>query len=257
MHKIGLIGYGSIASGYHTDTFKREDVPFELAAVFDIRESQRNLAAERGYKVFDNLKDFLDSRLFEMVTIAVPNNNHCPIAIACLEAGYHVMVEKPAALSCAEIEKIEGVAEVMAHFEIQEGFQTIQSILNLASLIIIAVLFVVSMLIISNTVKLAMYDRKDEIAIMKMVGATNGFIRWPFVVEGFILGFTAAVVAFFLQWGLYNFLEAQIVTLDTLQLFTMVPFVEVIEIVAIAYAIVGFVVGVFGSVLSIRKFLKV
>jgi len=111
MHKIGLIGYGSIASGYHTDTFKREDVPFELAAVFDIRESQRNLAAERGYKVFDNLKDFLDSHLFEMVTIAVPNNNHCPLAIACLEAGYNVMVEKPCALTCAEIEKMMATAK--------------------------------------------------------------------------------------------------------------------------------------------------
>ena len=159
--------------------------------------------------------------------------------------------------TCQEIEKIEGVSEILAHYEITEGFQTIQKILNIASLIIIAVLFVVSMLIISNTVKLAMYDRKDEIAIMKMVGATNGFIRWPFVVEGFILGVTASVVAFFLQWGLYNFLEAQITSLDTLQLFTMVPFMEVIELVAIAYAIVGFVVGVFGSVLSIRKFLKV
>ena len=113
------------------------------------------------------------------------------------------------------------------------------------------------MLIISNTVKLAMYDRKEEIGIMKMVGATNGFIRWPFVVEGFILGFTASVVAFFLQWGLYNFLEAQIARMDSLQLFTVVPFVEVIEIVAIAYAIVGFLVGVVGSLLSIRKFLKV
>ncbi len=159
--------------------------------------------------------------------------------------------------TCGEIEKIEGVSDITAHYEIQEGFQTIQNILNIASLIIIAVLFVVSMLIISNTVKLAMYDRKDEIAIMKMVGATNGFIRWPFVVEGFILGITASVVAFFLQWGLYNFLEAQIVSVDTLQLFSMVPFMEVIELVAIAYAAVGFIVGVFGSVLSIRKFLKV
>jgi len=129
--------------------------------------------------------------------------------------------------------------------------------LNMAAVIIIAVLFVVSMLIISNTVKLAMYDRKEEIAIMKMVGATNGFIRWPFVVEGFVLGFTASVLAFFLQWGLYNFLEIQIAKMDTLQLFTWVPFAEVIELVAIAYAIVGFVVGVFGSLLSIRKFLKV
>jgi len=159
--------------------------------------------------------------------------------------------------TCEEIEKIEGVADIQAHYEINEGFQTIQQILNIASMIIIAVLFVVSMLIISNTVKLAMYDRKDEIAIMKMVGATNGFIRWPFVVEGFILGFSASVLAFFLQWGLYNFLEVQINAVDTLQLISMVPFMEVIELVIIAYATVGFVVGIFGSLLSIRKFLKV
>ena len=69
--------------------------------------------------------------------------------------------------------------------------------------------------------------------------------------------FTASVVAFFLQWGLYNFLEIQIASVDTLQLISLVPFVEVIELVAICYAVVGFVVGVFGSLLSIRKFLKV
>lgn len=159
--------------------------------------------------------------------------------------------------TCEEIKAIQGVADVEAHYEIQEGFETIQRILNMAAIVIIAVLFVVSMLIISNTVKLALYDRKEEIAIMRMVGATNGFIRWPYVVEGFVLGFTASVVAFFFQWGLYNFLEAQIAKLDTLQLFTMVPFVEVIELVAVAYAIVGFLVGVVGSLLSIRKFLKV
>lgn len=159
--------------------------------------------------------------------------------------------------TCKEIEQIEGVAEISAHYEISEGFQTIQRVLNIASAIIITVLFVVSMLIISNTVKLAMYDRKDEIGIMKMVGATNGFIRWPFVVEGFILGFLAAVIAFFMQWGLYNLLDTRITAADSLNLIHLVPFIDVIEIVAVCYAVVGFVVGVFGSVLSIRKFLKV
>ena len=77
------------------------------------------------------------------------------------------------------------------------------------------------------------------------------------MVEGFILGFLASVLAFFLQWGLYNFLEIQIANVDSLQLISLVPFVEVIEIVAVCYAAVGFVVGVFGSLLSIRKFLKV
>ena len=157
----------------------------------------------------------------------------------------------------AALRSIEGVADVSVHYEIQEGFQTVQRILNIASVIIIAVLLVVSMLIISNTVKLAMYDRKEEIAIMKMVGATNGFIRWPFVVEGFILGILASAIAFFLEWGLYNLLQTQISMVDSLDLITVVPFVEVIEIVAIGYAVVGFLVGVLGSLLSIRKFLKV
>ena len=157
----------------------------------------------------------------------------------------------------SKMRDIEGVADVSVHYEIQEGFQTVQRILNIASVIIIAVLLVVSMLIISNTVKLAMYDRKEEIAIMKMVGATNGFIRWPFVVEGFILGILASAIAFFLEWGLYNLLQTQISMVDSLDLITVVPFVEVIEIVAIGYAVVGFLVGVLGSLLSIRKFLKV
>jgi len=156
-----------------------------------------------------------------------------------------------------KIKQIDGVAEVTAHYEISSGFQTLQKILNIASSIIIIVLFVVSLLIISNTVKLAMYDRREEIGIMKMVGATDSFIRLPFVVEGFILGILGAAVAFFLEWGLYDFLEQKITTIDTLQLITIVPFREVIELVAIAYAVTGFIIGVVGSLLSIRKFLKV
>lgn len=92
---------------------------------------------------------------------------------------------------------------------------------------------------------------------MKMVGATNAFIRLPFVVEGFIIGIIAAAAAFFLEWGLYDFVLSKIAQLDTLKLFVLTPFTDVIEIVAAAYAITGFLVGVFGSLLSIRKFLKV
>lgn len=159
--------------------------------------------------------------------------------------------------TCEKIKEIDGVGDVTAHYEIANGFQTLQKILNIASSIIIIVLFVVSLFIISNTVKLAMYDRREEIAIMKMVGATDSFIRLPFVVEGFILGILGAAIAFFMQWGLYNFLDSKIAAIDTLQLVTVVPFTEVIELVAIMYALTGFAVGVVGSLLSIRKFLKV
>ena len=172
---------------------------------------------------------------------------------------YEVTVEDNSLLeqTVAEIEKIDGVAEVSAHYEIANGFQSLQKVLNIASMVIIIVLFVVSLLIISNTVKLAMYSRSEEIAIMKMVGATNSFIRMPFVVEGFILGFLGALIAFFLQWGLYDFVAMKIAEIDTLKLITVAPFLDVIEPVALIYALTGFVVGVFGSLLSIRKFLKV
>lgn len=172
---------------------------------------------------------------------------------------YEVTVEDNSLLeqTVAEIEKIDGVAEVNAYYEIANGFQSLQKVLNIASMVIIIVLFVVSLFIISNTVKLAMYSRSEEIAIMKMVGATNSFIRLPFVVEGFILGILGAVIAFFLEWGLYDFLQAKIAVVDTLRLFQIVPFAEVIELVAISYALTGFAVGVVGSLLSIRKFLKV
>ena len=92
---------------------------------------------------------------------------------------------------------------------------------------------------------------------MRMVGATNGFIRMPYVVEGFLLGMFGAAVAFFLEWGLYKLVAERIASVDTLQLFTVVPFSEVLYLMIAAYAITGFMVGVFGSLLSIRKFLNV
>lgn len=157
----------------------------------------------------------------------------------------------------AAIRSIEGVADVSVHYEIQEGFQTVQRILNIASVIIIAVLLVVSMLIISNTVKLAMYDRRDEIAIMKMVGATNGFIRFPFVIEGFLLGIFGAAVAFFLEWGLYNGMVNWIGTVDSLNLLDFVPFTDLLWPMVATFGAAGLFVGIFGSFASIRKFLDV
>ena len=157
----------------------------------------------------------------------------------------------------AQIKAIPGVAETTAAFEMAQGFITIQSVLHIASLAIVAVLLVVSLLIISNTVKLAMYDRKDEIAIMKMVGATNGFIRLPFVVEGFTLGMLGAGIAFGLEWIMYDALLAEMKELDTLQLFTFVPFEQLLIPMVATFVGAGLFVGIIGSWASIRKFMDV
>lgn len=155
------------------------------------------------------------------------------------------------------IEVVSGVAEVNAPYRVAEAFATIQHILRIVSAAVIALLLVVSLLIISNTVKLAMYDRRDEIAIMKMVGATNSFIRFPFVVEGFLLGMFGAAVAFFLEWGLYNAMVGWIGSVDALNLLQFVPFMELIWPMVATFGAAGLFVGIFGSFTSIRKFLDV
>ncbi len=155
------------------------------------------------------------------------------------------------------IEGIPGVAKVTADIELAEGFTTLQKVLQIVSAGVIAVLLVVSLLIISNTVKLTMYDRKDEIAIMKMVGATNGFIRLPFVVEGFTLGMVGAALAFGLEWLMYDALVTEIAKVDALQLFQFVPFQQLLVPMAATCACAGLFVGVVGSWTSIRKFMDV
>ena len=155
------------------------------------------------------------------------------------------------------LKQIPGVAKTNAAYELAEGFSTIQSVLHIVSYAIIAVLLIVSLLIISNTVKLAMYDRKDEIAIMKMVGATNGFIRMPFVVEGFTLGMVGAIAAFGIEWGMYDTLVKRISEVDSLQLFTFVPFQELLIPMIVVFAAAGMFVGFVGSWTSIQKFMDV
>ena len=157
----------------------------------------------------------------------------------------------------AQLQQIPGVAKTNAAYELAQGFTTIQQVLHIVSIAMIAVLLVISLLIISNTVKLAMYDRRDEIFIMKMVGATNGFIRLPFIVEGFTLGMIGAVLAFGLEWVAYDALVQKISHVDALKLFTFVPFENLLVPMLIVFGAAGLFVGIVGSWTSIRKFMDV
>lgn len=157
----------------------------------------------------------------------------------------------------ADLEDVPGIVKVRATEEIAAGFIMLQDVLELVSAVIIGVLLIVSLLIISNTVKLAMYDRRDEIAIMKMVGATNGFIRLPFVVQGFVLGMVGAGIAFGLEWAMYDALAARIAAVDTFGFFSIVSFTDLVPMMVLIFACAGMFVGIVGSWTSIRKFMDV
>ena len=158
-----------------------------------------------------------------------------------------------------EVEHVDGIGEgnVRVDEDIAGGFILVRNVAGAVSLALIAILLVVSVFIISNTIRLTTFDRRDEIAIMKMVGATNGFIRWPFVYEGFMLGLLSSVVAFLLQWLVYASVAKSINAADTLQFLSTVPFSEIWRTVALSFGAAGILIGVGGSLTAIRKFLQV
>ena len=157
----------------------------------------------------------------------------------------------------SDLEATPGIVKVRADETISNGFLTVRNVASLISIALIAVLLVISVFIISNTIKLTTFDRRDEIAIMKMVGATNGFIRWPFVYEGFMLGLTGAILAFLLQWGLYEAIAQGVANNDTLQLLSIVPFQQLWKPVGGVFLGAGILIGVGGSLSAIRRFLQV
>ena len=157
----------------------------------------------------------------------------------------------------AALKETAGVADVKAYEELASGFITLRNVATVICLALIAVLFVISVFIISNTIKLTTFDRRDEIAIMRMVGATNSFIRWPFVYEGFLLGLLSAIIGFALQWLLYASVAKGVNSSDTLQLLRILPFEELWKPVAATFAGAGVIMGVGGSLSAIHKFLQV
>lgn len=157
----------------------------------------------------------------------------------------------------AALEGVVGVAKVNAHLEYAQTFVTIRNIVSVVSLVLIVILGFVSAFIMSNTIKLATFGRREEIAIMKMVGANNSFIRLPFVVEGLALGILGGGLAFLAEWGLYELMAGKLMGSLTGSFIALVPFSSVSLTVLTLYIATGVVVGVFGGVNAIRNYLKV
>ncbi|HPS75513.1 MAG TPA: permease-like cell division protein FtsX [Oscillospiraceae bacterium] len=155
------------------------------------------------------------------------------------------------------LESVTGVAKVNAHVDYANDMITVRNIVSVVTLVLIVILVIVSFFIMTNTIKLATFSRREEIAIMKMVGATNGFIRLPFVVEGLVLGLMGGVLAFFAEWGLYSLVTGKIMETIAGNFVEVVPFASVATPVLLVFLGVGILVGAFGGVNAIRNYLKV
>ncbi len=169
----------------------------------------------------------------------------------------HVVDIEQMAQTKADLESVEGVGDVRAAIDIANGFVLVRNIATGVAMILVGILLVISLFIIANTIKLATFYRREEIAIMKMCGATDGFIEWPFVVEGLLLGLAGALIAFFAQWGLYQAVAKFAIQGNGLSLVTIISYQSMAPTILAVFSGVGAFIGVGGSLFAIRKFLQV
>ena len=155
----------------------------------------------------------------------------------------------------SDIEMIEGVANVRADEAVISKLIQIQHVFNIVALAMVVGLAVISIFIISNTVKLAMFARREEISIQKMVGATNWFIRWPFLLEGLLLGFIGGVLADLALCQFYGFVVTAVhQSLAFLPMVSVYPFMYRTAAILL---VISMIIGALGSTISLKRYMKV
>ena len=159
----------------------------------------------------------------------------------------------------SKINEMNNVKKITSSDETIDMLVKIAKGVKIGSYIIISALVCISVFIISNTIKLTVYARRKEISIMKYVGATNSFIRWPFVVEGIIIGLISGAISLALVAGLYMFISQNIGFVGFLSNLglRLLDFSDMFNLILVIYLILGVGIGVLGSSLSMRKYLKV
>ena len=156
-----------------------------------------------------------------------------------------------------KIEKIDGVSRVENRQDMINIVYSVTNAIRHVSVWIILIFMFISVFIISNTIKLALYARRKEINIMKYVGATDAFIRWPFMIEGMIVGFAGAVLAFFIIQSCYAAALSALGSVPAGTIISFKKFGDIWAMILFPFIAVGVSIGAVGSALSIRKYLRV
>ncbi len=154
-----------------------------------------------------------------------------------------------------EINALDNVYSVRENKDLAQKLVAIRQGISVIAIVIIAVLFAISMFIIANTIRLTVYSRRLEISIMKSVGATNGFVQLPFIVEGIILGITSGIISLAAVWGIYEIAIAKFSDLFTSIGLKTVPFTDLALQMLGGFILVGIISGVGGSLITMRKYL--
>ena len=175
-----------------------------------------------------------------------------------LPDAYKVTVENLDSLdkTVEDLKGLDHIDTIRENKDLAQKLVAIRHGISIISIVIVAVLFVISLFIISNTIRLTVYSRRLEISIMKSVGATNSFVRFPFVIEGIILGVLSGAVGLGFVWGLYELAVTQFNGLLRELKLTAIPFTEYALPMLGVFVLIGVVCGVGGSLVTMRKYLN-
>lgn len=180
-----------------------------------------------------------------------------------LPASYRIKVKELEKMpeTEAQINALSGVDSIESSAEVASTLSGIKTAINVSGLVIVAILMMVSIIIIANTVRVTIFNRRREISIMKYVGATNSFIRFPFLVEGMAIGLVAALLSFGLLWigtnYFYQWVGGSASSWLQLAYQNLIPFAAVAPMVLLGFAGAGILFGVIGSFIFVGKYLKV
>lgn len=158
-----------------------------------------------------------------------------------------------------EIWKLENIKKITNKDETVSTLISLANGIKIVTGVILILLIIISTFIIANTIKLTVHARRKEISIMKYVGATNSFIRWPFMVEGMIIGIISSTISIAIVGVGYHFAAQQLVNSQMMKLINMslVSFSDMLSSIILVYMLLGIGIGAIGSVISMRKYLKV
>lgn len=232
---------------------------------------EENAAAEEAIKAIPNvatLKFVSKEEALERQKQSLPNaevifNDYIGDDASFMPDGFSVTVKNNDKITetVSQINSIANIQSASASPQVAEFLRELRKVVSLIAGAVIFALAVVAMIIISNTTKASVFARREEIQIMKYVGATNAFIRMPFFVEGMVTGFFAGAGAYFITWAIYrsayNMLTEQGMLMKTFGIGSLIPFEKIRLYIVLGYLVAGSLIGALGSVISTRKHIDV
>lgn len=227
---------------------EQEVTDMEAVHIGDAIGRLENVSATAFISKDEAIKDYEDTVGEELFSQLVGEGNPLPNAIdVTMEdlALYDSTIE--------EVLGIDGVESARDTREIAQKLTTLSELVSTVSLWIVIALVLISVFIISNSIRMTMYSRRFEISIMKSVGATNTFVRIPFVMEGMVIGLISAVISSVILYFLYDALESAITSIMPIE---MVAYSDVGLVISLAFVGAGMLIGALGSMVSIGRYLR-